>query len=260
MTPANEEDMLVGLFGLTGKVVWITGAGRGLGRCIAQSYANAGARIAVTGRSRRSLESLREDLPGKDVLVLPGDVADGQAMDDAARQIIGEYGQLDVLLNMAGISPTVVASEELEDTAWREVIEVNLDGTFYCCRAAARHMLALRSGSIINVSSVHGSTGVGRMAAYGASKGGVENLTRSLAVEWARSGVRVNCLAPGYIETDLTHDYLRSRHGARVRDGIPMGHPGTADDLVGAALYLASDASRYVTGAVIPIDGGWTAR
>jgi NAD(P)-dependent dehydrogenase (short-subunit alcohol dehydrogenase family) len=121
-------------------------------------------------------------------------------------------------------------------------------------------MLAQGSGSIINVSSVHGSTGVARMAAYGASKGGVENLTRSLSVEWAGSGVRVNCLAPGYIETDLTHDYLRSRHGEQVRGGIPMGHPGAADDLVGAAVYLASDASRYVTGAVIPVDGGWTAR
>ena len=257
---AEPGSTMDGLFGLAGKVCWITGAGRGIGRSIAAAFARAGGSIAVTGRTVASLESLRDELAGHEVLLLPGSVADGQAMEKAARRVVDEFGRLDVLANVAGISPTVRRSEDLGDGEWRDVIDVNLDGTFFCCRAAARHMLAAGSGSIINVSSVHGSTGVARMAAYGASKGAVENLTRSLSVEWARSGLRVNCLAPGYIETDMTRAYLSSRHGDEVRAGIPMGHPGVSEDLVGAALYLAGDASRYVTGAVIPVDGGWTAR
>lgn len=256
----EAADGVCGLFGLEGKVGWITGAGRGIGRAIALAFARAGGRIAVTGRSAESLESLEDELAGHEVLLLPGSVADGAAMDKAARRIVDEFGRIDVLVNVAGVSPTVRPSEDLDDGEWRVVLDVNLDGTFYCCRSAARYMLAQGSGSIINFSSVHGSTGVARMAAYGASKGAVENLTRSLGVEWAQSGIRVNCLAPGYIETDMTHAYLRSRHGEQVRAGIPMGHPGVADDLVGAVLYLAGDASRYVTGAVIPVDGGWTAR
>lgn len=260
MNPLAAADLLVGLFGLTSKVVWVTGAGRGIGRSIALSCARAGAVLAVTGRNPESLESLADELPGKDVLALPGDVSDAAAVDAAAGRIVSELGRIDVLVNMAGISPTVRPSEQLSDDEWRAVLDVNLDGTFFCSRAAGRAMLDQGAGSIVNVSSVHGSTGVPRMAAYGASKGGVENLTRSLSLEWAGSGVRVNCLAPGYIETDLTRDYLRSRHGDDVRAGIPMGHPGVADDLVGATLFLASDASRYVTGAVIPVDGGWTAR
>jgi NAD(P)-dependent dehydrogenase (short-subunit alcohol dehydrogenase family) len=248
------------LFSLRDKVAWITGAGRGMGRSIAVAFARSGCRLAVTGRTVESLTSLREELPDAEILVVEGNVADGAAMERTADRIVDSCGQLDVLVNMAGISPTVRRSEEIADREWRDVLDVNLGGTFYCCRAAARHMLVRESGSIVNVSSVHGSTGVANMAAYGASKGAVENLTRSLGVEWARRGVRVNCLAPGYIETDMTYAYLRSRYGDQVRDGIPMGHPGTASDIVGAALFLASAASRYVTGAIIPVDGGWTAR
>lgn len=255
-----EVPDLTDLFSLPDKVAWITGAGRGMGRSVAVAFARAGARLAVTGRSVESLDSLRSELPNTEILVLQGDVADCPAMERTADRIVDRYGRLDVLVNMAGISPTVRPSEEIADQEWRDVLDVNLGGTFYCCRAAARHMLAAGSGSIVNVSSVHGSTGVANMAAYGASKGAVENLTRSLGVEWARRGVRVNCLAPGYIETDMTYAYLRSRYGDRVRDGIPMGHPGTVSDIVGAALFLAAPASRYVTGAIIPVDGGWTAR
>ena len=227
---------------------------------MASGYARAGARIAVTARSERELVGLEKELAGHEVLVLPGSVADSHAMATAADRIVEWRGSLDVLVNMAGISPTVRRSEDLTDQDWLDTLDVNLNGTFYCCRAAAAHMLKARTGSIINVSSVHGSTGVSRMAAYGASKGAVENLTRSLAIEWADRAVRVNCLAPGYFRTQLTEAYLSSRFGAAVLAGIPLRRVGEAAELVGAAIFLASDAASYVTGTFIHVDGGWTAR
>jgi NAD(P)-dependent dehydrogenase (short-subunit alcohol dehydrogenase family) len=248
------------LFRLDGQVAWVTGASRGLGRAIAIGLAQAGARLAVTARDEEELATLAKSLNGVDVLCVPGSVTDSGGMTDAVAQIQAEFGQLDILVNMAGISPTVCRSEETTDHLWEQVIGVNLTGTFYCCRAAAALMLPAGSGSIITVSSVHGSTGIARMAAYGASKGAIENLTRSLAIEWATQGVRVNCLAPGYIRTDLTAAYLDSRYGERVRAGIPMGRAGNPEDLVGAAIFLAGPASAYVTGSILPVDGGWTAQ
>jgi NAD(P)-dependent dehydrogenase (short-subunit alcohol dehydrogenase family) len=217
--------------------------------------------VAITSRGEEDLRQLAADLDGHDVLVQPGSVADPVAMAATARTVVDQLGGLDVLVNMAGICPTVRRSEDLADAEWQQVLDVNLSGTFYCCREAARHMIHAGSGgSIINVSSAHGSTGVIRMAAYGASKGGVENLTRSLAIEWAPQGVRVNCLAPGYFETQLTSAYLASSAGDRVRRSIPMGRIGERSELVGAAVFLASDASSYMTGALLNVDGGWTAQ
>ncbi len=256
----SPSPALTARFSLQGKTAWITGAGRGLGRALAIGLAGAGARLAITSRDEAGLVALAKELAPSEVLVAPGSVSDAPAMAAVAARVARELGGPDVLVNMAGISPTVRRSEELDDQAWRQILEVNLSGTFYCCREAAKYMIAAGGGVIINVSSVYGSTGAARMAAYGASKGAVENLTRSLAIEWASQGVRVNCLAPGYIRTDLTRAYLDSRLGAEVRARIPMGQPGEPDDIVGAALFLASDASSYVTGAIIPIDGGWTAQ
>jgi NAD(P)-dependent dehydrogenase (short-subunit alcohol dehydrogenase family) len=245
---------------LKGKIAWITGASRGLGEALTRGLVEAGASVAITSRGEDDLRELAADLDGHDVLVQPGSVADPVAMAAAAAAVVDQLGGLDVLVNMAGICPTVRRSEELEDAEWQQVLDVNLSGTFYCCREAARYMLDAGGGSIINVSSAHGSTGVVRMAAYGASKGGVENLTRSLAIEWAPRGVRVNCLAPGYFETQLTAAYLASSAGDRVRRSIPMGRIGDRSELVGAALFLASDASSYMTGALLHVDGGWTAQ
>lgn len=251
---------LTELFGLADKVAWVTGAGRGIGRAVATGLAAAGARVAVTARNADDLRGLADELPQYEVFVVAGDVADPACVADVAQRVLDRFGTLDVLVNTAGVSPTVRRSQDLGDEQWLQVLGINLNGTFFCCREAGRHMIAKGSGAIVNVSSVHGSTGVARMAAYGASKGAVENLTRSLAIEWAPEGVRVNCLAPGYIETDMTRSYLRSRFGDEVRAAIPMGQPGSTRDLVGAAVFLASDAASYVTGAIIPVDGGWTAR
>jgi NAD(P)-dependent dehydrogenase (short-subunit alcohol dehydrogenase family) len=244
---------------LEGRTVWVTGASRGIGRALASGLARAGARLAVTSRARSDLESLKDELPGQDVLIMDGSVTDAERMSTVADRIATKMGSLDVLITVAGINPVVRRSEELDNAAWQHVVDVNLTGTFFCCRAAAGHMLDAGSGSIITISSVHGSTGVARMAAYAASKGAIESLTRSLAVEWAQRGVRVNCLAPGYIRTDLTAASLDSRNGDQVISRIPMGLPGRPEDLVGAAVFLASDASSYMTGAIVAVDGGWTA-
>lgn len=242
-------------FDLTGRTAWVTGAGKGLGRAIAAGLAAAGATVAVTSRTPADLEELAAEL-GEGAIVLPGSVDDAEFAEECVRRI----GPLDVLVTCAGISPTFKRSESVSDEDWRGVLRVNLDGTYFCCRAAGRRMLEQGRGSIITVSSVHGTTGFERIAAYAASKGAVEALTRVLAVEWADRGVRVNALAPGYFATDLSDGLMRSRWGDIVRGAVPQGRVGDAAELAGAAVYLASDASSYVTGSTLYVDGGWTAR
>lgn len=244
------------------RTVWVTGAGKGLGRAIAVALSQAGATVAVTARTATDLERLESELAthGGKVLVVPGSVADSAAVRDMVERITGWAGRLDAVVNCAGISPHFTRSEKVTDQDWQQVIDVNLQGTFYCCREAGKVMLAQRSGSIVNVSSVHARTGFERIAAYAASKGGVEALTRALAVEWADRGVRVNSLAPGYFQTDLSSGLLDSRWGERIVRDTPLGRVGDADELGGAAVFLASDASRFVTGTTLTVDGGWTAR
>ncbi|MEV5849769.1 3-oxoacyl-ACP reductase family protein [Streptomyces sp. NPDC051985] len=246
---------------LDGRTAWVTGAGKGLGRAIAVALSQAGATVAVTARTAPDLEELAAELAGHGgkTLVVPGSIADSAAVREMAERITDATGRLDTLVNCAGISPHFTRSERVTDQDWQQVLDVNLQGTFYCCREAGKAMLAQRSGSIVNVSSVHASTGFERIAAYAASKGGVEALTRALAVEWADRGVRVNSLAPGYFHTDLSSGLLDSRWGERITAGTPLGRVGSADELGGAAVFLASDASRFVTGTTLTVDGGWTA-
>lgn len=247
-------------FDLEGRVAWVTGAGRGLGRAAAKGLAAAGVRVALTSRSAEDLENVSEEIGPDQALVLPGSVSNSGQMTRAASDVVNKWGTLDILVNMAGINPSVVDSDRVSDKDWQDVLDVNLTGTFYCCRAVAPVMLAAGSGSIINVSSIHASVGVPRMPAYAATKGGVEALTRALAVEWAASEIRVNCLAPGYFLTPLTNRYLESRNKGAVLSSIPMGRVGDPPEIMGAVLFLASSQSSYVTGSTLTIDGGWTAQ
>jgi NAD(P)-dependent dehydrogenase (short-subunit alcohol dehydrogenase family) len=257
-----EADDVMDELSLDRKTVWVTGAGKGLGRAIAVALSQAGATVAVTARTASDLEQLaaeRAEHGGK-ILVLPGSVADSAVVRDMVGQIVDQVGRLDAVVNCAGISPHFTRSTDVTDDDWRQVLDVNLQGTFYCCREVGKVMLDQRSGSIVNVTSIHARAGFERIAAYAASKGGVEALTKSLAVEWADRGVRVNALEPGYFHTDLSAGLLASRWGERIVRSTPMARVGNAHELGGAAVFLASDASRFITGATLTVDGGWTAR
>ena len=248
-------------FDLEGKVAWVTGAGKGLGRQMAMALAAAGTVVVATARTEADLTSLIEEIDNAcgTAQAAPGSVDNADFVGGCVERIVDQHGRLDILINCAGISPVFRRSEKLTDHEWSEVLRINLDGTFACARAAGRQMLSAGTGSIINVSSIHANAGFERIAAYAASKGGVEALTKVLAVEWAGRGVRVNAVAPGYFRTDLSSGLLDSSWGEKITNAIPMGHVGKPEDLANSVVFLASDASRYITGTTLTVDGGQTA-
>ena len=250
------------LFDLTGKTAVVTGAGRGIGRGIAEALASFGAAVMLAGRTPASLNEAAAAIgeAGGTAAVQVADVAkeeDVIALRDAA---LARFGRLDILVNNAGINPIWRTIEKTSLADWQAILDVNLTGTFLCCKHIGAAMAEAGSGSIINMSSVAGHVGLTRSAPYCASKGGIEMLTKALALDWAKRGVRVNCLAPGYVDTDLTSGLLHHETlGKPFLDHTPMGRFGETGDIVGAAVFLASDASAYVTGHSLVVDGGWTA-
>jgi len=244
-------------FDLAGKVCVITGAGRGIGRGIAESLARHGATVVLTGRTAATLAEAAAAI-GAAASTQIADVAreaDVAALRDA---VLARHGRIDVLVNNAGINPVWRGIEKTSLADWQAIIDTNLTGTFLCCKYLGGAME--RGGSVINVSSIAGHVGLTRSVPYCASKGGVEMLTKALALDWAKRGVRVNCLAPGYVDTDLTHGVLTHEvHGKPFLDHVPMGRFGTAKEMGGAVVFLASDASAYMTGQSVVVDGGWTA-
>lgn len=246
-------------YDFSGDVVVVTGGGRGLGRAIAHGFAAAGATVAITGRDGQALAAAAHALPG-DVRAYAADVADETAMERVAERIHTELGTVDTLVNNAGINPFYRSAEDVPLSEWRSIIDVNLTAAFHCCLLFGRPMLERRRGAIIGISSVAGHVGLARSAAYNAAKGGLELLTKSLAIDWAGRGVRVNTVAPGYFETDLTAGLqTHERLSARIVAHTPLGRFGTPDEVVGACLYLASPAASYVTGQSLRVDGGFTA-
>jgi gluconate 5-dehydrogenase len=246
-------------FDLTGKVCVVTGAGRGIGRAIAEGLARHGATLVLSGRTEATLAETAAAI-GARARVQVADVsreADVLALRDAA---LAREGRIDVMVNNAGINPIFRGIERVSLEDWQSIIDINLTGTFLCCKHLGQAMVEQGAGSIINISSVAGHVGLLRSVPYCASKGGVEMLTKALALDWAKRGVRVNCLAPGWVDTDLTHGLLEhDTHGKRLLDHTPMGRFATSGDMVGAAVFLASGASAYMTGQSLLVDGGWTA-
>ena len=250
----------VELFDLTGRVAVVTGASSGLGARFVRVLHGAGATVVAAARRADRLDALVDEL-GARVVPVATDVTDD---DECARLVdtaIG-LGGLDVLVNNAGIGETVAAEDEPPDT-FRRVVDVNLNALFVLSQLAGRHMISAGRGSIVNVASVLGLVASApiKQASYCASKGAVVNLTRELGAQWGRKGVRVNALAPGWFPSEMTADMFGDEASMEfVNRNAPMGRPGRIDELDGALLFLASDASSYVTGQTLAIDGGWSAR
>jgi NAD(P)-dependent dehydrogenase (short-subunit alcohol dehydrogenase family) len=244
-------------FSLAGKVALVTGASRGIGRGLASALAAAGAKVAVAARSTAELKTLADECNGFAVTM---DVRDVASIRQAVDQTVQQLGSLDILVNNAGLGANHPALDVTE-ADWDELMTVNLKGLFFCAQAAAKHMLARGYGRIINISSQAGLVGIRDHAVYCASKGGVNQLTRVLALEWSSRGVTVNAVAPTFIYTPGTKERLdQPEYLANVLSRIPAGRVGTIDDVAAAVLYFASEPAGLVTGTVLPVDGGWTAQ
>ena len=245
-------------FSVAGKVVLITGASSGFGQHFATVLAREGAKVGLAARRLDALESLAKEIrsAGGIAAVAKLDVADVASISQAVATIERELGRIDVLVNNSG---TTVVKPILEQTEqdWDAVVDVNLKGAFFVATEVARHMRADgRGGSIINIESILSFRQTGHIPGYLASKAGLTQLTKSMALELARYNIRVNGIAPGYFATDINRDYLASEAGAAMIKRIPQRRPGNIEDLEGPLLLLASDASRYMTGTTLVVDGG----
>ena len=244
---------------LAERVALITGASRGIGRGIAVGLAQAGASVALVGREAATLEATARELSAwaPRVLALPADVAEVERLPDLVAATVEQFGRLDILVTAAGgilRQPAVTVTE----TDWDALMGVNLKAMFFSCQAAARVMIPQGGGKIINIASLGSTVGNSSSVVYGASKGGVAQLTKSLALEWAPHNIQVNAIGPGFITTDMTGPlFADAERHRRILEHIPMNRLGTPADLAGAAVFLAAPASDYVTGQVLYVDGGY---
>ena len=254
----TDETTDPGPFDLSGKTALVTGASSGIGRHLAVSLARNGARVGVAARRADALRELCAEITSFDgrAMAFELDVTDPESVQHCVEAAETELGAISILLNNAGIAHTQPALETpLAD--WQMVLDTNLTGAWLVAQEVARHMARLgHGGSIINMASILGLAGTGRVPSYCASKAGLINLTRALAGELARHDIRVNALAPGYIMTDINRGFLESEAGQALRGRVPQRRFGKPSDLVGPLLLLASDASRYMTGSVLVVDGG----
>src|SRR6476660_3950973 len=250
-------------FKLDGRIAVVTGGGQGIGLACAEALAEAGAKVIIADRDPKAAEagsgSLRAN--GHDVEIAVMDVTDSARVSEVADQLAAKHGKIDILVNNAGIARSETPAENVTDEHWNNVIDVNLNGTFWCCRAFGKHMLDAKSGSIVNIGSMSGFivNKPQEQCYYNASKAAVHHLTKSLAAEWGARGVRVNAVAPTYVATPLN---AFVKNNPQMYDawigGTPMARMGEVDEVVSVVLFLASDAASLMTGSVVLVDGGYT--
>lgn len=249
-------------FDLTGRTALVTGASRGIGRAVALGLARAGADVALSARDEARLQEVAKEVEGlgRRAVVLPADVTDAEACTRLAADAVAGLGHLDVLVNNAGGSSYMGPFHSLRFSGWEKTMRLNVDSIVHLTQAVGRHMLERGTGSVVNVASVAGLGATPALAAYGASKAAVISLTKTLAIEWGPSGVRVNALCPGWTRTDLNRD-LWSDEALAAQMVAPTGLKRWADveEMVGPTVFLASDASSYLTGQALVVDGGQTA-
>jgi NAD(P)-dependent dehydrogenase (short-subunit alcohol dehydrogenase family) len=246
-------------FDLTGKKAFVTGASRGIGRVIAVALAAAGADVAIAARSQDGLEQTAREVTavGRKAFVFPLDVTRQEDVVAAVTEAIKMLGHLDIVFNNAGGSNFMVPFLDMRISGWEKVLRLNLDSTVYVCQAVGPHLRERGSGSVINVASVAGLAAAPGLVPYGASKAAVVSLTRTLAVEWAPLGIRVNALCPGWTATDLNKNLWDGPDGGEATvANVPMRRWARPEEMAGPAVFLASDASSYMTGQVLVVDGG----
>lgn len=241
---------------LSDKVAIVTGASRGIGRAIALALASQGAKVVASARNAEALAKLTAEIKsqGGDALAVVGDVAVEDDANNLVKQAVEAYGQVDIFINNAGITRDGLLLR-MKTADWDAVLDTNLKGAFLCTRAVAKVMSKQRSGRIINISSVVGEMGNAGQANYCASKAGLLGLTKSVARELARRNVTVNAITPGFITTEMTEDMTEKAQEA-MTEQIPLGRPGSAEDVANAVIFLASEQSAYITGQVLGVNGG----
>jgi NAD(P)-dependent dehydrogenase (short-subunit alcohol dehydrogenase family) len=248
-------------FDLTGKSAFVTGASRGIGRAVAVAMAAAGADLALVARSEEGLAGTAQEVTarGRKAFVIPADVTSEDAVQAAVTAAVERLGQIDIVVNNAGGSNFMVPFAELRLDGWDKIMRLNVKSTVFVCHAIAGHLIERGTGSVINMASVAGLLGSPLLSPYGAAKASVISLTKSLAIEWAPHGVRVNALCPGWTATDLNRNlWDDGSGGAATVARVPMQRWGQAEEMGGPAVFLASDASSYMTGQTLVVDGGQT--
>ena len=249
------------LFGLNGAVALVTGSSGGIGFALARGLAGAGARVAINGRRPDAVKAAAETLRGEGAEVYEAafDVTEPAEAADAVARIEAEFGDIDILVNNAGVQRRGALEDYPEET-WRELMRANLDSLFYMSKPVAKRMIARQRGRIVNIGSVQSELARTGIAPYTASKGGVKMLTKGMATDWGRHGLRVNAIAPGYFKTELNKALVADeKFSGWLAARTPMGRWGDVEELVGAAVFLASEASSFVNGHILYVDGGITA-
>jgi len=247
-------------FRLDGQVALVTGASKGLGRAIACGFGEAGAKVVAVSRSRDLIEQTADEIRAKggEAAAIPVDVTRNDQIEAMMSQVLDRFGRLDILVNNAGLGPTR-KTVDLSVEEWDQVVDTNLKAVFVLSQAAGKIMIKQRKGNIINVGSILGLSATMFALHYCSSKSGVNHMTRALALEWARYNIRVNCLIPGYMETEMIGHIQKDKAAMDfLLNKIPMKRLGQAQEIVGAAVYLASEASAYTTGSTLVVDGGYT--